>query len=393
MAIASIFCGILLFLYGKKENYSWLLCLALPFFFLLDINTYEMTRSGRMELFSGMLFLLSFYWLSQGKHILSTISTSFLILTHPVAWAAGLILFLYSWLPNRRKSIFYLLPILVILPSLFWLYTLHFDIEAIKEQILGQGQFHKPDVKEGSLLSNILWNRFWPFWKTQPYMILFHLAAIGLAIFNIFKLHKVKLLSIEIIFLFTVTLMALKFATHHRYNVLLVLLTLLIVIRGIQKYILPRYEKQLKWVIVMLLPLLLFPFLSRNVIGLAEREERNPQAVLEWLNKKLPQEEKTLLTGSDILHYYAMQKKDFTFFELIYPQQIDFAKYSNYYALSSYKPHEDAIVIAKYETKTNALAEQINTIRKTKTYNGLVLYRIPNAKILESITKSYDIIY
>lgn len=393
MALAACICGILLFLYGRKERYPWILCLSLPFFFLLDINVYEMTRSGRMEIFSSLLFLLSFYWLSQKKYVLSTISTSLLILTHPASWAAGLILFAFNWLQTKKIKLKLILPILVILPSIFWLYTLHFDIEAIKEQILGQGQFHGPDVKEGSFTSNILWNRFWPFWKTQPYMIAFHLGAICIAIYNIIKIRKLKMLSLEIIFLATEIVMAFKLATHHRYNVLLVLFILLLVTKWVNSQNKLPKVKLFKWNIYILLPMLLFPFLSRNIIGVAERRERDPRAIMEWVHTKLPQKEKTLLTGSDILHYYSIEKERFTFFETIYPQQINFKEYNYFYTLTKSKPHKDAIEIATYFIEPGILSKKINSIRGTKNYSGLVLYKIPNAETVKEITAPYDKIY
>lgn len=390
LAIAGIICGILLFLFGNKNAYHGLLCLALPLLFLNDMNVYEMIRSGRMEIFSAMFFLLALYWLSQKKYILSTVSISFLILTHPAAWAAGLVLFLYNWFNSQKISTKLYLPMLVLLPTIFWFYTIDFRFEAIQEQILGQGNYHAPDQKEGNLITNLLWHRFWPYWKLQPYMILMHFLAIGLAIKTLFQGKTWSNKHLEIAFLSTELIMALKLATHHRYNVLLVLMILLILAKFAQAYLLPKKKKYLSWALLICLPLILFPFLSRNAIGIIERDARDPNAILSWLKVHVPLNKNTLVTGSDILHYFAMEKKEITFFEKIYPQDIPYEKYAHYYILVNEKPHPDAIEIAKYQVEKSKLEQFLHRYVPTQNYRGLILYQLPNPKTLHEITAPYD---
>lgn len=391
MALAALLCALILFIYGRKMRYHGLLILCLPLLFLNDINVYEMIRSGRMEIFSALFFLLSFYWLSQSKHVLSTLALSFLILTHPAAWAAGLVLFVYNWcLCNKRYAKLHL-PLLVILPTIGWFYMVDFNFYAIQEQILGQGNYHAPEVKEGNFISNLLWHRFWPFWKPQPYLILFHFAALGLAVYTLKNWRQWKNHALEMAFIFTEILMAFKLATHHRYNVLLVLMIVLILAKFAHKHLLPKRERTVKWVLLLMLPLILFPFTSRNLLGLAEREARDPKAILEWLQVHLPSTPNTLVTGSDILHYHAMQKPEVTFFEKIYPQDIPFDKYAQFYILTHEKPHPLAVEIKKYSVPLSPLGQWLNRSIKTKNYNGLTLYKLPNSTVIKEITAPYDI--
>lgn len=390
MAIAAFASVFLLYKILKNYKYQPLLLLIIPALFLHDKTVYEMIRAGRMEIFTALFFLLSFHWLSQRKFFLSTISTSLLILTHPAAWSAGLVIFLFGWFKTKNTQDKIVLPLLVLLPSVIWLWFIGFDLTALQDQLIGQGKDHGTDLSPGNYLTNNLWYRFWPYWKEQPYMILLHLWAIGFSIFEILKNRKLNNLILELCFLSTEVFMALMLATHHRYNVLLVLLITMLLAKALNRSYYRIRDKKLKFCFAILLPFILFPFISRNAIGLAERRERDPKEVLKWIENTIPIEDKTLLTGSNILHYFAIEKPPFTFFEKIYPQQIKFDQFDHYYLLAAESPHQDAVPISTYLVERNFWSTKISEYVNTKNYNGLVLYKIPNTKAIKEITKPYN---
>ena len=148
--------------------------------------------------------------------------------------------------------------------------------------------------------------------------------------------------------------------------------------------------KRMQWIFLLAMPIIIFPFISRNTIGLAERSERDSKSVLNWLEQHIPYEEKTLLTGSDILHYYAMDKDNCLFFELIYPQEINFEQFNHFYALLKSPPHNKATPIAVYTIKKSYWSKILSDFSNSQNYNGLTLYRIPNNEIIKQITEPFN---
>jgi hypothetical protein len=375
-----------------KMNRWWLIILV--FLFLNDVNVYEMIRAARSEMITAFFFLSALYFYIREKWVVAIVSLSFLIMTHPAAWAAALILFLFILSRSKLSSIIYY-SVLVILPTIAWLWFVHFDWLSISEQFLGQGKYHGADQGQGNVITNALWYRFWPFWKLQPYMILFHFAALVVAIRALIKKRSFQGMEVELMFFVTEVYWAFMLAPHHRYNVLLVLLILLIFAKNIPELKLNALRR--KWSIllaIVFIPLIVFPFVSRNAMGLLERENRDPNLALSWLDNEFDiNQKRILITGSTIGHYYSFQDDNVDFFEMIYPQHVQYENYDEYYLLAYEAPEEIAQEVSEIGLKHTKWSKKVFDRIHSRTYYGMKLYKFNDLKSLKEFVKPYDFEY
>jgi hypothetical protein len=138
-------------------------------------------------------------------------------------------------------------------------------------------------------------------------------------------------------------------------------------------------------------PLLLFPWASRLAYAFLQWEARDPQAVINWLNRSLPVNGKTLLIGHSIGHYHLWQRQDtlLDFALEIYPQKFSFNNYDQVYYLGEELPRALSYIkpVATYTLQPPLLPVSLDN--RSATYRGLQLYLLPDLKSMEALVGVY----
>ncbi len=374
---------------------EWAVFLLL-FLFICDKGVFESLRSVRSETAEMMLLALTAYFLSAGNPRAAAITVSLLAVFHPKLWPSCAVLSLAALVTApgaiRRMQVLFLL----LLFPLIFLAQANWDLQGVYHQLLVQSSKHSTLTASGNnILVNHFLDRFFPYNLYQPFMAILHAGAL-------FLIHpqRKKLLSFreswpEWTFMFTSLCWMIILAPHHRYNGPLLLMGLWVWMRNTHLWLrfVPEKTTIRSLLVVLLLPLILFPFASRMALGFIQREERKPAPVLRWLEKNIPPGKgKKLLAGDAIGYYFCAESRKADYMIPIYPQKFRFTGYRNIYLLDKENHTPGLRKVSEYPLP-QASPIQKKVSGSSVTYRGLTLYEITSQQCWDSLFSKYNIAY
>ncbi len=379
--------------------------------FIFDKGVYENLRSARCEPFELALLAASFYLFQRNKlPWLIVFFCACMALIHPKLWMIAAALGIFTLYNAGPKRWLYLLPGL--LPILGFFVFIHGDLQGFLSQFLASAKMHSAENNIFARLGDHFFYRYLPYYSLQPWAWLLWIFAHYLAIKNVIAFRKdregrntvgshagVSQLSIvncqlSIIFLLNSLFLLLTLIPNYRYNIPSVFLSFLIFAEWLSRqWELHPPAKRLRAALaisVILLPFLLFPFVSRNVLALAQREARDPYPVLDWMEQNLPAGDKTLICGEAIGSYWSLRHRHTEWMALNMPRQFHFSDYKQVWYIGPPAGLEPAVTYAPPsdpEQSLGRLLNQYNII--SSTYAGLVLCRVKTEAEFLALIQNY----
>ena len=331
----------------------------------------------------------------------------------------------------------------IIIPFLLFWVSVHPNLKDLTAQLFMQAEDHSGS----SFLANIYGffiTRFIPYYLEQPYAIALHfiywIAAIQIcwkflapALSHLFseknlfgkpdpnnKPHnssavqqKLPAVFLSILYLSFAIPAAILMAPQHRYFPVQNLLGLLVLLASIsdlsnnkiwiitsrkiqslmnfQKSVIVvfnafRFRKAIAYY-TLATTMIMAPWLIRNATAIAQREQRNPNTAIAFLNKNLNQINTGEILGEPIANYWLAQSpnpKNWKYGFEFYPQHFKFSNKIPRFFLSRVKPNQlqflkpiDSLHIPVKYAFTESLAH---------TYNGLYLYKIDSQLAWNKLT-------
>lgn len=382
-------------IYRNNQNLSFLAAIILVAVFMNDKGIYNSLRDSRSEVLSLMLLAPSIYLFQQKKQlIVQVVLLSALFFTHPSVWVMVGVLMLYIFFRADIKNKV-LVSVVFTIPILAFLIYAEFDFELIKLQLIDHGEEH---MAKGNLLVGHFWDRYMPFYKLQPWVPFLNIFIMGYCVYAIIKQKSIKHLPLEVMFLTNSLYWLFVLAPLYRYNSPNILLLFILLPKPLlllkQKYYdgLMNKKRVLAISSIIIVPcavLVFFPFISRNLAGIVQREERDPQKATTWLDSHFDKDKKILLVDNSLAHYYALEYKniDYTITYSVY--KYDFNEYDEVY-LVSINPSQanEAVLLDTYTLlKATFLGYDFGNVI---TYNGLKIYKINSSEQLQQLQTGYE---
>lgn len=353
-----------------NEGLAWIILL----FFMFDKGIYESLRSVRCEM--QQLFYLSaalYFTLVRRNGIIAIVSCSLLALVHPASWMLSIVIAVKNLLTVKRVRNKILLGVLYLAPFVVWLWLIDFNFMGIFDQLIAAGEDHTENGSGITLLLHHFYNRFSLYLTTQPWVWLGILFAHILAIKNLIRnkdFISLLLLAHSLFWMFVL-------APNYRYNPTMLLLSYLIMARFFAKY-----EWKAQWqkaIIVFVLFVQSIPFVSINLMGMMQYNERNPYKFQEWLSQQVNISGKTLLCGESVglywIHNIDAVERKVEFCAPNYPHKFDFSSYNKIILLSAEKLPLHAFAEYKPKKTCNAMDNLFKKFN-SPTYNGMKLYEV-----------------
>jgi hypothetical protein len=385
--IAGLFTWVRL-LESWKLKSGWLLLLV--GLLACDRAVFEILRSGRSETLELAILAGTLCALFKNRMPLAALLAGLLWIAHPKLWALTGILSLFVLWKSEGLIRKLLAVVLIAAPAFLWMAWLGFPFEELRAQLLGQSAGHGAD---GNIVNRIwqhVWHRFLPYYAGQPWVPLLHLLTWWPAWklmrkygWNLKALPGLLWMGQDLFWMFIL-------APHYRYLPphQLLMYTVWAIWIAEKDWALP-YRMRLAMFAVV--PLLLFPWASRLAYAFLQWEARDPQAVINWLNRSLPVNGKTLLIGHSIGHYHLWQRQDtlLDFALEIYPQKFSFNNYDQVYYLGAELPRALSYIkpVATYTLQPPLLPVSLDN--RSATYRGLQLYLLPDLKSMEALVGVY----
>ncbi|MCC7298034.1 MAG: hypothetical protein IT244_06835 [Bacteroidia bacterium] len=355
-------------------------------FFLFDKAVFEISRAMRVETIE--LFLLSLLFLlffKKARPVFLGTIVGLLLLAHLKEWPMMLAFSLVYLIYYTQKKYWLEFTIAAVLPMLFFLWFIQFNVSELYAQMFTYSSEH---AAKGSFYNRVLdyfFFRFYPVYKEQPWMALVHLGVLIIAIKDVVKTKGKFIFSS--VFLFTTLVWLFALGPNYRYWIPLYFCGLPILANFfIQQKL--EIEKYLKWYIIPVFILLLFPFFTRHALGLVQRPERDPHAALAFLNLHIPHQKSTLVFGEEIGFYHALKYPNTDAGHTIEPDNFSFQKYAAVYFLT-HETLDSSNCIATYQPKSLALPKWMYYLGKGGTYSGLKIYQIASEEEWKRVTHKY----
>ncbi|MGB1037636.1 MAG: hypothetical protein ACPGYY_03245 [Bacteroidia bacterium] len=380
--------ALILFKSLRSSSVSLIISLAICMLILNEKSLFETTRGVRVEPIAFFLLSSAYYGYSiKNKHVLALASTSMVFL-HPYIWPAALVLFLSTSIRENSKSSI----VSTLKPTRFWLYPtlalvgyliyIHGDITLFLDQFSAQASKHETFGGLGQRIYNHFVLRFWPYYITQPYIPIVIYAAL---FSSILKVYRKQWTFIDISLILTHVAWILAIGPMHRYNSVLVILSLLTLIPYLSKI---ELRQKLNWrlvFIVLTLGISCLDVTSRQVMATVQREERNPKHYISWLKRHIPPG-KSIISGHEIAYYPSAYNDDLDFFLFnTVPYRFEFESYDNLLFISDEKIH-DCTLLSTYKTRSKYDWDWLKN-SGTKTYNNLHLYEATSPSIYREVLK------
>jgi hypothetical protein len=393
-AVALVF---LFKIYRKNQELSFLATIVLVAVFMNDKGIYDCIRNSRGEVLSLMLLAPATYLFQQKKSAIGvTLLLSALFFNHPSIWVIVGVLMLYIFFRENTKNKV-LISVVFAVPVLAFLIYAEFDFELIKLQLIDHGKEH---MAKDNILAGHFWDRYMPFYKLQPWVPFLNLFITGYCVYAIIKQKSIKQLPLEVTFLANQLYWLLVLAPFYRYNSPHILLMFILLPKPLlllkqQFYDGLAVKKKILAVSVgglLLLPfavLVELPFMSRNLAGIVQREERDPNKAIAWLDNHFDKNKKILLIDNSLAHYYALANEniDYTITYSVY--KYDFNAYDEVYlvSISPSQAKEAALVDTYTLEKATFFGYDFNNVI---TYNGLKIYKIESVKQFNQLQTGYE---
>jgi hypothetical protein len=421
------------------------LALLITALFLFDKSTGEIARSLRVE--TPIVLLLALFISTAPKlihqckfHIPPFLGLCLgsLAIAHLYTWPLVLIatvLILNHFIHYQKQSSllhgFTFLLGLIAPITIFWL-VVKPELHDLTTQLFMQAEDHS-GTSMGSNLYGFFIGRFVPYNIEQPYTVLLHLlywiAALRLLILfydprpslwsTFFKTPKKHFfnpfdttLLIPILYLSFAIPTAIFLTPQHRYYPVQHLLGLLVIAVYLQnfKYQLPwnplnHFRRILKstqsatptennhsnrftpWISLIFVISLATPWTIRNSVAILQRNQRNPNTAIEFLNKNLNSLPTGEILGEPIANYWLAQSpnpKKWTYGFEFYPQHFPFNPKKPRYFLSLTTPNQLPFLTVQDSLIINP---EFNFTQKLgHTYDGLYLYKVQNEDVWKILT-------
>jgi len=361
-----------------------------------DKGIYDSLRNSRNEVLSLMLLAPALYLFQQKKKTIGVVLLlSALFFTHPSLWVMVGVLMVYIFF-NRDIKNKVLVGLLFAIPILGFLVYANFDFELIQLQLIDHGKEH---MAKSNLLVGHFWDRYMPFYKLQPWLPLLNLFITGYCVYAIIQQKSIKHLPVEVMFLANSLYWLFVLAPFYRYNPPNILLLFILLPKPLlllkHKYYDHLEAKKRILAIslssILLLPLATLvelPFISRNLAGIVQREERDPHKATAWLDTHFDKNKKILLVDNSLAHYYALQQEniDFTITYSVYKYR--FEEYDEVYLVSTNPSQaKKAVLVDEYNLEQATFFGYAFT--GVVTYNGLKIYKIETAQQLNQLQAGY----
>jgi len=421
------------------------LALLITALFLFDKSTGEIARSLRVE--TPIMLLLAMFLSTAPKlihqckfHIPPFLGLCLgsLAIAHLYTWPLVLIatvLILNHFIRYQKQSSllhgFTFLLGLIAPITIFWL-VVKPELHDLTTQLFMQAEDHS-GTSMGSNLYGFFIGRFIPYYIEQPYTFLLHLlywiAALRLLILfydprpnlwsTFFKTPKKHFfnpfdttLLIPILYLSFAIPTAIFLTPQHRYYPVQHLLGLLVIAVYLQnfKYQLPwnplnHFRRILKstqsaiptennhsnrftpWISLIFVISLATPWTIRHSVAILQRNQRNPNTAIEFLNKNLNSLPTGEILGEPIANYWLAQSpnpKKWTCGFEFYPQHFPFNPKKPRYFLSLTTPNQLPFLTVQDSLIINP---EFNFTQKLgHTYDGLYLYKVQNEDVWKILT-------
>ena len=421
------------------------LALLITALFLFDKSTGEIARSLRVE--TPIMLLLAMFLSTAPKlihqckfHIPPFLGLCLgsLAIAHLYTWPLVLIatvLILNHFIRYQKQSSllhgFTFLLGLIAPITIFWL-VVKPELHDLTTQLFMQAEDHS-GTSMGSNLYGFFIGRFIPYYIEQPYTFLLHLlywiAALRLLILfydprpnlwsTFFKTPKKHFfnpfdttLLIPILYLSFAIPTAIFLTPQHRYYPVQHLLGLLVIAVYLQnfKYQLPwnplnHFRRILKstqsaiptennhsnrftpWISLIFVISLATPWTIRHSVAILQRNQRNPNTAIEFLNKNLNSLPAGEILGEPIANYWLAQSpnpKKWTYGFEFYPQHFPFNPKKPRYFLSLTTPNQLPFLTVQDSLIINP---EFNFTQKLgHTYDGLYLYKVQNEDVWKILT-------
>jgi len=421
------------------------LALLITALFLFDKSTGEIARSLRVE--TPIMLLLAMFLSTAPKlihqckfHIPPFLGLCLgsLAIAHLYTWPLVLIatvLILNHFIRYQKQSSllhgFTFLLGLIAPITIFWL-VVKPELHDLTTQLFMQAEDHS-GTSMGSNLYGFFIGRFIPYYIEQPYTFLLHLlywiAALRLLILfydprpnlwsTFFKTPKKHFfnpfdttLLIPILYLSFAIPTAIFLTPQHRYYPVQHLLGLLVIAVYLQnfKYQLPwnplnHFRRILKstqsaiptennhsnrftpWISLIFVISLATPWTIRHSVAILQRNQRNPNTAIKFLNKNLNSLPAGEILGEPIANYWLAQSpnpKKWTYGFEFYPQHFPFNPKKPRYFLSLTTPNQLPFLTVQDSLIINP---EFNFTQKLgHTYDGLYLYKVQNEDVWKILT-------
>jgi hypothetical protein len=359
--------------------------------FIQDESILRQLRGTRVEITEVFLLLAAFFiGLKCKKSVFSAIPLGLMLVTHPKVWFLAPIGLFFMVLKDKSMGHRLLGTLFFILPILIWLAFADFNIEAIKTQLFAHGEEH---VAQGNLIFGHFVERFLPNYLAQPWMFVMHIAALVFASFQIIKKPLEKSTMYAWMLMSTSIFWFIKLAPFVRYNpvlVVLILLVLLVEFKTHQEWILAKFKSFLGLVMVAFwMFLLITPFLYRNTIAFSQWKERDPAIMLELLDKEINPKEKTLILDGEIGFYAAMNNPNLDFRLLYTLNTTPFSDYDNVYLLTTREEYFTLFdgVKADFKMKYEAQFPERKGIPSAGNFKGYKLFEVKNDQVYQKLRR------
>ncbi|MBL7811958.1 MAG: hypothetical protein JNL57_07005 [Bacteroidetes bacterium] len=375
---------LLYFLLRKLGSATWLAA-TVSALFMFDKVVFEISKAARSETLEIFLLLLLLHlWFAGKRGFILGVLCGALVLTHLKEWPVAGLIALAALYHNAPKIKLAFLAGIVLLP-LWYLQFIHWDIHGLYQQWFLQSTEH---AAHGSVLQRILdflFTRFWPVYKEQPWVIPLHMVLLFMSCAQLRHWKKTETLP-AILFAVGSIAWMLVLGPHYRYWPPMYLLGLLSAAPYLSQKVL-RWKPWMWGITVPVAAGLAFPFVTRHTLGLVQREARDPQAALAFIENFIPRGPKTLLIGAEIGQYYMADKPETEFSTLLYPDHFRFEDYQQVFLLTDKPVRWKALAI--YNPGEPAWIRHYPNLGRAGTFQGMVLYRIQSREQWDSIARPF----
>ena len=376
---------------AKHYSAHWLIAFFVCFLFINDKTVFEVARSMRLDSISMLFIALCLYNYIKERYVLQALFATVLIFIHPNLWVVALFMFFdASFKVNREKSIQQFMPnalwLMPILSFALFFISISFDFNALYVQLFEHGSEHTAEGGLSSRLYNHFIARFWPYYNTQPYMPLLIYAALFRSAYRIIRK---ECSSLDLIVVLTHLYWILLLAPFYRYNAVLVLISIFSLLPLLTQLKLNRTSYAVILLFLMIHPL---NVLARHSVALLQREERNPQPLVDWLQTEIG-DKKAIIMGHD-LAYYAVAKSrsvDYMMFNLNH-DKFDLNDYNAFYILTNEQlPIKTTSAPKVYSTSIVNLHHKLDyRLRRIPTYRSMYLYEVRDSNQYLQIKEYLD---
>lgn len=351
--------------------------LLLTILFAFDKSVFELSRSVRIEVI--IMLLISLFYLIQTKSnnpfLLGFISGLLLIAhlyTLPIVMA---------WLVKTglKNSFKYNLKfsLSLFLPLFLSLWIINFNVTEIISQLGLQAAKHTPQSNGlFFVLRDSFYSRFFPYYNEQPLMWVVYISILVFIVYSIFKQRnsiKYALLQGSLLEL-TMLGITIFGAMSAQYRYLPAFLLIGIITFANEK---SQPNKYLIGIFTVIVINGFISFSARHATAIYQRNERNPEPILTFLNQNIPQNKKTLILGESIGEYYSATHKLCDYGLDFHPVHFKFSDYENVYFLS-----KDSIQysrckrISTYKPIQNKIPSIMAKFAKGGTYSNTILWKV-----------------